>query len=212
VLDVDLEVEWVQARARRGAQMATERSHKPALTHWKFTVDEFQRMGEVGLFTEDDRVELIDGELIRMNPIGHGHGGRVKLLNHIMSSLLGERALMSVQDPVQLRPRGQPQPDIMVLRPRADYYSTAHPTAADVLLVIEVADSSLDYDLHTKSPMYAQAGIPDYWVVNIVDSTVVVLRQPIDGEYRSVQTLGRGDALQPLAFPDVVIPVAGILG
>jgi Uma2 family endonuclease len=192
--------------------MATERSEKPMLQHWKFTVDEFQRMGEVGLFNEDDRVELIDGELIRMNPIGHGHAGRVKLLNHSLALQLGERAVVSVQDPIQIRPRGQPQPDLMVLRPRADFYSTSHPTAADVLLLIEVADSSVDYDLHTKAAIYAQAGIADYWVVDLVESRILVLRQPVDGEYRSVQTLGRGDVLQPLAFPDVLIPVSDILG
>jgi Uma2 family endonuclease len=191
--------------------MATERTEKPLLERWKFTVDEFQRMGEVGLFTEDDRVELIDGELIRMNPIGPRHGGRVKYLSHVLGQQLGERALLSVQDPVQIRPRGQPQPDIMVLEPRVDFYSTSHPTAADNFLLIEVADTTLAYDLHTKGPMYAQAGIPDYWIVNLADSNVIVLRQPVDGEYRSVQTSGRGDVLQPLAFPDVVIAVSDVL-
>jgi Uma2 family endonuclease len=192
--------------------MATERSEKPMLQHWKFTVDEFQRMGEVGLFNEDDRVELIDGELIRMNPIGPGHSGHLKRLVHMFGPVLGERALLSVQDPIQIPPRGQPQPDLMMLRPRADFYSTSHPTAADVLLLIEVADSSVDYDLHTKAAIYAQAGIADYWVVDLVESRILVLRQPVDGEYRSVQTLGRGDVLQPLAFPDVLIPVSDILG
>src|SRR4051812_17757174 len=143
--------------------MATERRQKPVLEHWKFTVDEFQRMGELGLFTEDDRVELIDGELIRMNPISPGHGGYVKRLNRIFSRDLDQRALLSIQDPLQIRPRGQPQPDSMPLPPRADDYPPPHPTAADVLLLIEVADSSLDYDLETKAAIHAQAGIADYW-------------------------------------------------
>lgn len=191
--------------------MATEPTPRPLLQHWKFTVDEFQRMGEVGLFKEDDRVELIDGELIRMNPIGFGHGGKVKLLNHLFGRLLDERGIVSVQDPVQFRPRGQPQPDIMVLRPRADYYSTSHPVAADVLLMIEVADSSLAYDRETKAAIYAQAGIADYWIVNLVDSQIIVLRQPVDGAYQSVQTLVSGDVVQPLAFPDIAISVSEIL-
>src|SRR5690242_21861669 len=98
--------------------MATERSDKPALEHWKFTVDEFQRMGEVGLLKEDDRVELIDGELIRMNPAGSGHSGRVIRLEDMLGGLFHGRALVSTQNPIQLRPRGQPQPDIVLLRRR----------------------------------------------------------------------------------------------
>ena len=192
--------------------MTVEPKPKPLLERWKFTVDDFQRMAEVGLLKEDDRVELIDGELIRMNPIGFGHGGHVKRLNRILSRGLDERALLSIQDPLQIRPRGQPQPDIMVLRPREDDYSTSHPTASDVLLLIEVADSSLDYDLETKAAIYAQAGIADYWVVNLVGSQIIVLRQPVDGSYRSVQTLVHGDILRPLAFPDLAIPVADIVG
>src|SRR4051812_20038517 len=130
--------------------MAVEPQPKPLLERWKFTVDEFQRMGEVGLLKEDDRVELIDGELIRMNPIGFGHGGHVNRLNRIFGRELRDRALISAQNPLQIRPRRQPQPDIMLLKPRDDDYSTSHPVAADVLLLIEVADSSLDYDLITK--------------------------------------------------------------
>jgi Uma2 family endonuclease len=191
--------------------MAVERTEKPLLERWKFTVDEFQRMGEVGLLTEDDRVELIDGELIRMNPIGSGHGGHVKLLISLLTGLFGRRVVVSAQDPLQIRPRGQPQPDVMLLRPRADFYTTSHPVAADVLLLIEVADSSLDYDLVTKAAIYAQAGIDDYWVLNLLDKRLIVMRQPADGSYRSVQTLTREDSLSPLAFSDVTISVGEIL-
>jgi Uma2 family endonuclease len=116
--------------------MAVERAEKPLLERWKFTVDEFQRMGEVGLLKEDDRVELIDGELIRMNPIGSGHGGHVNRLNRIFGRELRDRVLISAQNPLQIRPRGQPQPDVMLMRPRADFYRRGHPIAADVLLLI----------------------------------------------------------------------------
>jgi Uma2 family endonuclease len=191
--------------------MAVERTEKPLLERWKFTVDEFQRMGEVGLLKEDDRVELIDGELIRMNPIGHDHAGDVNFLLTWFAARLGARAVISAQNPLRLRPRGQPQPDVMVLRPRADYYRRSHPTADDVLLLIEVADGSLDYDRVTKAAIYAQAGIADYWIVNLVDAQLIVLRQPVEGGYRSVRTLTREDSLSPLAFPDIAISVGEIL-
>jgi Uma2 family endonuclease len=103
------------------------------------------------------------------------------------------------------------QPDVMLLHRRADFYRTSHPTAEDVLLLIEVADASLAYDRQTKGAIYAQAGIADYWIVNLVDSQIIVLRQPVDGAYQSVQVLGHGDVLQPLAFPDIAISVSEIL-
>ena len=178
---------------------------------WRFTVDDFMLMGEVGIFKEGDRVELIDGEVIRMNPIGFGHSGRVTKLNWLFGRILGDRVLLHVQNPLQFRPHGQPQPDIMLLRPREDFYTTSHPTAADTLLLIEVSESSLEYDRTTKAPIYAQAGIAEYWIVNLVDSQLLVYRQPIDGVYRSVTVLGKGDTIQPLAFPDITIDVSEIL-
>lgn len=178
---------------------------------FRFTVDDFMLMGEVGIFKEADRVELIDGEVIRMNPIGFGHSGRVTKLNWMFNRMLGDRALLHVQNPLQYRPRGQPQPDVMLLRPREDFYTTSHPTASDTLLLIEVSDSSLEYDRETKARIYAQAGIADYWIVNLVDKQLIVLRQPVDGVYRQVEVLGPGDSIQPLAFPDVTIAVSEIL-
>src|SRR5688572_12317195 len=178
---------------------------------WRFTVDDFMLMGEVGIFKEGDRVELIDGEVIRMNPIGPGHSSRVMRLTRTFGRALGDRALLSILNPMQARPRHQPQPDVMLLRPRADDYSESHPTAADVLLMIEVAETSLSYDRTTKSAIYAQAGIPEYWIFNLLDATLIVLRDPVDGEYRTVEVLGREDTIQPLAFPDVTISVGEIL-
>jgi Uma2 family endonuclease len=178
---------------------------------FRFTVDDFMLMGEVGIFKEGDRVELIDGEVIRMNPIGFGHSGHVIRLNRLFWRTLGDRVLLSVQNPMQVRPRNQPQPDLMVLRPRADDYTTSHPTADDVLLMIEVADTSLGYDRDTKARVYAQAGIAEYWIVNLVARQIIVLRDPIDGVYRRVEVLGPGDSIRPLAFPDVTIAVSEIL-
>ena len=179
---------------------------------YRFTVDAFQRMADVGIFEEGDRVELLDGEIVVMNPISPGHSGRLRRILRILFRELGERALLDAQNPIQLRPRGQPQPDIVALRPRADDYTTSHPTAADVLLLIEIADSSLAHDRDTKARIYAQAGIPEYWIVNLVDSTLMVFRQPANGLYRSEQVLDSGDFVQPLAFPDASITVAEIFG
>lgn len=166
------------------------------------------RMGEVGLFKEEDRVELIDGELYRMYPIGVGHSGHVIRLTQVFSSALGTR----VQNPVQIRPRGQPLPDGMLLRPRPDFCTTAHPVAVDVFLMIEEADSSLVHDRDTKWPMYAAAGIMDYWILDLTSTQLLVMRQPVDGSYRSVQTLTREETVQPLAFPDLTLTVSEILG
>ena len=190
---------------------STQQVAREPFERWRFTVDDFMLMGEVGIFKEGDRVELIDGEVIRMNPIGFGHSGHVMRLIQLFTGLLGTRIILNAQNPVQFRPRGQPQPDIMLLRPREDFYTTSHPTAADTLLLIEVSDSSLEYDRTTKASVYAQAGIEDYWIVNLVDSQVIVHRQPVDGAYRSIRTLDPSDVVQPLAFPDLTVQISEIL-
>jgi Uma2 family endonuclease len=175
------------------------------------TVEEFNQIIETGIFHEDERIELINGELIRMAPIGHSHGGQVKRSVRILSGSIGDRALLSVQDPVELPDLSEPQPDVMLLRPRDDDYSRSNPTATDVLLLIEVADTSLTYDRDVKGPMYAEAGIMDYWLLNIVDGQLLVFREPTPTGYASVQALGRGDSVTPLAFPDLTIQVSDLL-
>jgi Uma2 family endonuclease len=190
---------------------STQQIEQLPVERWRFTVDDFQRMGEIGIFGPEPRVELIDGEIYRMNPIGPSHGGRVKRLMATFSSSLGSRVVVSVQDPLQIQPRRQPQPDIMLLKPRDDYYTISHPTAADVLLIIEVADTTLAYDRGAKAQIYAQAGLADYWIVDVTHQQLLVFRQPTDGVYRSVETLIAGDTIQPLAFPDLTLAVADIL-
>ena len=190
---------------------STQQIEQTPARRWRFTVDDFMLMGEVGILPHDARVELIDGEVIEMNPIGPGHSGRVIRLTQWFSRVLGDRALVSIQNPFQFRPRSQPQPDVMLLRPREDYYTTSHPMAADTLLLIEVSESSLNYDRNTKAPVYAQAGIAEYWIVNLVTMQLIVYRRPVDGEYRDIRVLGKGDTIQPLAFPDITIDVAEIL-
>ncbi len=151
--------------------------------YWRFTVDDYQRMGETGILHEDDRVELIEGEIVALPPIGSPHGGRVKHLNRILAGAVGEYAIIAVQDPVVLGIRSEPEPDIAILRPRPDFYTDAHPMAADVLLLIEVADSSLQYDLNVKVPLYARHGIPEVWVVDIAHRQVLRFSRPANGTY-----------------------------
>ena len=133
-------------------------------------------MGEVGIFTEDDRVELIEGEIIQMTPIGSPHAGRVARLNHVLMTAVGDRAIVQVQNPVILSPETEPQPDLMLLRPREDFYTGGHPQPKDVLLLIEVAHSSLNYDRNRKIPLYAAHGIPEVWLVDVDGARLIVFR------------------------------------
>jgi len=130
------------------------------VSRWKFTVDEYARMAEAGILGEDDRVELLEGEIVEMAPIGPPHAGCVNRLTRLLTSRLGDRAVVGVQNPIRLGSLSEPQPDLTLLRPRRDLYSEGHPEADDVLLVVEVASSTSAFDRQVKMPLYAQAGIP----------------------------------------------------
>jgi Uma2 family endonuclease len=168
-------------------------------------------MAENGVLTEDDRVELIDGEIIDMAPIGELHFGHVNRFNGVFSRLFSDHAVVHIQNPVRLGRHREPQPDVVLLKPREDYYASKMPTPDDVLLLVEVADSSLDYDRNTKVPLYAEAGIVEYWLVNLVEDHILVYRDPSPSGYGVVQVLRRGDVIRPLAFPDVDIAVSDLL-
>jgi Uma2 family endonuclease len=178
---------------------------------WKITVDTFNRMIDDGYFGPEDRVELIRGELVNMAPIGHEHAGHVKQLNRMLTLSIGDRGILGVQDPLILEDLSQPQPDIAILRSRIDFYARSNPTAQDVLLIIEVSDSTLAYDRQVKGPLYAEAGIADYWIVNLPGEQIIVHRDPTPTGYRSVQVLRRGEMVSPLAFPDLQIAVSDVL-
>ena len=141
---------------------------------YSFTVDEFAKMGEVGIFTEDDRVELIDGQIWEMAAISPLHAGIVTRLTVTLIELLGRSAVVHVQNPLRLDLHNETLPDISILKARDDYYNTAHPEPGDTLLVIEVADSSLAYDLHEKAPRYAKSMIPEMWLVDLEAEVVRV--------------------------------------
>lgn len=180
--------------------------------HWTFTVDDYMRMLEAGILTEDDRVELIEGGIIKMSPIGDPHAGCVKKTTALFYRIVGDRVVISVQDPIRLNDYSEPQPDVALLKPRKDYYAQAKPTPADVLLIVEVADSSIDYDRRVKMPLYARALIPVVWLVDLNAEAIEVYSQPANGAYQVMQTAHRGDRLTLESLPDLVIMADDILG
>ena len=182
------------------------------IRRWQFTVEDFARMGEAGIFSEDDRVELIDGEVRAMSPIGAKHAAIVKRLNLILSRQISGRAILGVQDPILLSDFTEPQPDLAVLRFRADFYEEAHPTPSDVLLVVEVADSSLDYDRDEKIPHYAVAGIPEVWLVDIGQETVTQYTQLDRIRYIEERTYQRGDTLNSTSARGIQLPIDEVFG
>lgn len=183
------------------------------LTRYRFTVEEYHRMGDVGILPEDSRIELIAGDVVVREPIGSYHAGTVDRLTRLWTSILGERAVVRVQNPVELaEDDSEVQPDVTLLRSRADFYTRGHPVAADVLLLIEVADKSLARDRRVKIPLYARAAIREVWLVDLTGDRVEVHRDPTAGGYSHVRALGRGESVVPQAFPDLTIAVADLLG
>ncbi|WP_206051120.1 Uma2 family endonuclease [Nocardioides speluncae] len=178
----------------------------------RFTVAEYEAMARTGVLREDDRVELLDGEIVVMTPIGPPHAGVVKRLNRLLVTALGEAAIVGVQDPLRLSAHSEPEPDLVVARPRSDDYTAGHPGPDDALLVIEVADSSLAVDRGVKVPLYAAAGITEVWLVDLAGAAVHVHRAPAGSAYTEIQTLRRGDTVTPLAFPDLAVELTAILG
>ena len=170
-----------------------------------FTVEEYDRMAEVGILTEQDRVELIDGEILVMSPIGFRHSYCVATLNEMLVLRVGTRALVWGQGAVRTGSRSKPQPDLALLERRS--YLRGDPTEAEALLVIEVADSSLAYDRTIKRRLYARAGVPEMWIVDVDGEAVEVSRHPEGDGYRDVQRVPRGAAIAPAAFPDATIRV-----
>jgi len=177
---------------------------------YRFTVDEYHRMAEAGVLHEDHRVELLDGEVVVMSPIGDPHAACVKRLNRLLGAHVGARAIVSVQDPIRLDSHSEPQPDVALLRPRDDFYASAMARPEDTLLVIEVGDSSARFDREVKAPLYARAGIPELWLVDLTAGEVSVCRQPAATGYREVSVKRRGD-LSPEALPDLVVRIDDVL-
>jgi Uma2 family endonuclease len=182
------------------------------LIRHRFTVDEYHEMARAGALTEDDRVELIEGEIVDMTPIGLRHAAAVDLLTRWLVQGCGNRAVVRVQGPIRLSPESEPQPDFAVLKPRDDFYRSSAAASDDVLLLVEVADTSLSYDRTVKLPLYARARIGEVWLVDLVRERVEVLCDPGPDGYRRSETRERGGHLVPTAFPDLSLSVDALLG
>jgi Uma2 family endonuclease len=176
-----------------------------------FTVAEYQHMAEAGVFGEDDRLELIEGEILEMSPIGSRHAGCVARLQKRLERSLGDTAIVWVQSPVRLGDRSEPQPDLSLLQHREDFYGSGLPGPEHVLVIIEVADSSLEYDRRMKGPLYARSGIREYWLVDLDRRVVAVHRDPSLDGYSSVRVAQPGEQISPAVFPDVQLDVADIV-
>jgi Uma2 family endonuclease len=182
------------------------------LRRYRFTVDQYHRMAAAEIFHPECRVELVDGDIFEMSPIGPWHSGVVNRLTHRFVAGLGDRAVVHVQNPTGLDDYSEPQPDVMLLKPRADFYGTAHPRPEDTLLLVEVSDTSLPHDRGRKLRLYARTGVPEVWIVNRRADAIEVFRAPSPEGYREVVRRHRGEELAPAAFPDLNLSVSEVLG
>ncbi|MEO1403258.1 MAG: Uma2 family endonuclease [Cyanobacteria bacterium J06635_1] len=177
----------------------------------RFTVDEYYRMGELGILDAAERTELINGEIVTMIAKGTAHTSAVLLTQDLFKESLGRRVFVKSQDPICLNDYSEPEPDIVVAVRDLLAYSTHHPTPDEVLLAIEVADSSLKYDLETKTPMYAAAGIREYWILDVIERQLYVFRQPAKDRYQERFILADTLEVTPLAFPDLTLQISQML-
>jgi Uma2 family endonuclease len=185
-------------------------SHQPA-RRW-FTVGEYNRMAETGILTEDDRVELIEGEIVEMSPIGSRHAACVNRLNGLLIRQANQSFIVSVQNPIVINNYSEPEPDLAVLRSRADFYEQDLPQPGDVLLVVEVADTSVEIDRGVKIPLYAQSEIPVTILIDLPGLSIEVHSRPVGGRYQSVELFRRGDSFQIDVLPQIHFNVSDILG
>jgi Uma2 family endonuclease len=175
-----------------------------------YSVDDYYRMAEAGILRPDDRVELIEGEIIDMAPIGSRHAAAVKRIAQVLTLALGKQATVSTQDPVRLDRHSEPQPDIAVLKPQADFYAAAHPGPSDVLLIVEVADSTLRFDRDIKLPLYARHGIPEVWLVDIEHAHFTVCNGPGAEGYAWMETPATLTRVVVPGVPDVAVDLSGL--
>jgi Uma2 family endonuclease len=182
------------------------------LTH-KFDVEQYQQMGKAGIFHPEARVELIEGEIIVMTPIGLMHSVTINRFNYVFSQQVGKGGIISIQNSIRLLNYSEPQPDIAILKPRDDFYAGKFPQAEDVLLLVEVADSSLRYDQTTKLSLYAEYGILEYWIANLERSVLEIYREPQNKNYLK-QTVIDSEAIafSPIAFPEIIMTLKDIYG
>lgn len=174
----------------------------------QITVDDYHRMGEIGLIGPDERVELIEGEMIDMAPIGSDHASIVNKLNGLLVQAVKEKGILSVQNPVRLSNRTEPEPDFAVLKPRADFYNKQLPTAVDTLLIVEVSNTSERYDREIKLPLYANHGVPEVWLISIERKTLSIYKTPIGDRYQHEQTTDAPGIIALSSLPDVSVDLS----
>ena len=180
------------------------------LPRHRITVDEYYGMVQAGLLAQDARVELIEGEIFDMAPIGTRHEAVVSRLNHLLVPAVGQRAIVRVQQSVRLSRSSEPQPDLALVKPRTDFYSEAHPTASDTLLVIEVSDTTLRFDHEIKMPLYARHGVPEAWIVDVRAHCLHCLKSPRDGRYAETSTIDGPRIVAITALPGVTLDLSGL--
>ncbi len=182
------------------------------LTTRKFTITESHQMSAIGILTPDERIELIEGEIIPMSPIGTKPAATVKRLNSLLNQQLSNQAIIGVQDPVKLDNLSEPQPDISILKMRSDFYEFALPKSEDILALIEVADSSIKYEQEVKIPLYAKSKIAEVWLVNLNNCSLEIYRNPHNQSYQSQKILTGTQTISFLAFPEITIQLTAIFG
>jgi Uma2 family endonuclease len=188
--------------------MTTQIQH---VTHYRFTVDDYHAMADAGILKENARVELVQGEIVEMAPMGDRHVSCVFRLTHKLATALDQRAIVSVQCSLRIDEYSEPEPDAMLLQWRDDYYASSRRAPADVLLIIELSDTTLLYDRNVKLPLYANAGIPEVWIVDLQSGQLEVFTEPSSEGYASSRTLGSGDSVSPSAFGDISLSVNEII-
>ncbi|HLF13185.1 MAG TPA: Uma2 family endonuclease [Gammaproteobacteria bacterium] len=174
----------------------------------RITVEHYYRMAEAGLFEEDERVELINGEIIDMPPMGSRHAGTVAQLTDVLSHAVGGRAMIRAQLPVRLSDDSEPEPDIAVVKLRSDYYKSNHPVAADILLLVEISDTTVRYDRQVKVPLYAQRGIPEVWIVDLQSGEMHFYRSPVNGKYTVASSTAEPGVVSIASLPSVKVDLS----
>jgi len=186
-------------------------SSSAANVRHKLSVSDYYRMGDAGILHEDDRIELIEGDLIEMSPIGSKHARMVSRLDRLFNKAVDDQVIVYVQNPVRLSDWSEPQPDLMLLKPRQDDYIDSLPEPTDVIVLIEVADSSIDYDRKTKLPLYARNGVKEVWLVDLNARQLERYTQPHETGYGHCETLDKTGTISPAGLPNMVIDLSRIL-
>lgn len=179
---------------------------------YHFTVEEFYHMYEAGIFKDDERVELIEGEIIHMTPVGSWHSAVVDRLTQLFVEHFSAFAIVRIQGPVLLSYLSEPLPDVILMKRKEDYYSSGHPNPDDVFLIVEVSDSTIRYDRKIKVPLYARSGIAEVWIVNLNDDCIEVYRKPSLSDYEEKSIYKRGQKIVPKFYSDTAFLTDNILG